>query len=244
MACTISNSRRLREALRPSRVSRSMRTTCCLWATMRVLTLVARAASLSNPRQPMWYSLRRSLSCAGRRVAAHGPEQFRRHLQGRQVARHVGRAAGHEALAFEIQHRHRRFRRNARHAAPDEMVEHRVADHQDAGAAAPRPGSGGRVAAESLVWFMLLPATDKHRPNADKKRNPAPECQTKIDGRSGRTWEGMLCKQVGGWGAVSPPRRERPKASEICGSWRWTTARGTPYLSEMRTIRATRSPTA
>ena len=90
-------------------------------------------AALSNPRQPMCVFAQQALELAGGQVAAHGAEQFRRHPQGGQVARHVGRAAGHEALVLEIQHRHGRFRRNARHAAPDEMVEHGVADHQDAG---------------------------------------------------------------------------------------------------------------
>ena len=49
-----------------------------------------------------------------------------------EIARDVGRAAGHETFALKIHHRHRRFRRNPRHAAPDEMVEHHVADHQHA----------------------------------------------------------------------------------------------------------------
>ena len=66
-------------------------------------------------------------------VLADGPEQFRRGFQRHEVAGHVGRAAGHETFAGEIHHRHRRFRRDARDAAPDELVEHHVADDEHAG---------------------------------------------------------------------------------------------------------------
>ena len=66
-------------------------------------------------------------------VMANRAENFRRHVQRGQIARDVGRAAGHEAFALEIHDRHRRFRRNARDAAPDELVEHHVADDEHAG---------------------------------------------------------------------------------------------------------------
>ena len=55
--------------------------------------------------------------------------------QGGEIARDVGGAAGHEALALEIHDRHRRFRRNAGHRAPDELVEHDVAQHDEPGLA-------------------------------------------------------------------------------------------------------------
>ena len=66
-------------------------------------------------------------------IMANRAEKFRGHVERGQIARDVGRAAGHEAFALEIHDRHRRFRRNARHAAPDEMVKHHVADDQHAG---------------------------------------------------------------------------------------------------------------
>ena len=48
------------------------------------------------------------------------------------VARHVGRAAGIIRFARDVHHRHRRFGRNARDLPPDELIQHEVADHQDA----------------------------------------------------------------------------------------------------------------
>ena len=66
-------------------------------------------------------------------VIANRAEKFRGHIKRSQIARDIGRAAGHEALALEIHDRHRRFRRNARHAAPDELVQHHVADDEHAG---------------------------------------------------------------------------------------------------------------
>ena len=120
-------------ASRPSRVSRSMRTTCCWCATMRVLTLVWRAEFVTRPLQPMFCSAKKFLQLPAGIVVANRAEQFRRTFERDQVARDIGRAAGHEAFALKIHHRHRRFRRNARHAAPDELVEHHVADDEDAG---------------------------------------------------------------------------------------------------------------
>ena len=120
-------------ASRPSRVSRSMRTTCCLCATMRVLTLVCRAEFVTRPPQPMFCPARSFCRLPAGVVMANGAEKFRRHVERGQVARDVGRAAGHEAFALEIHDRHRRFRRNARDAAPDELVQHHVAEDEHAG---------------------------------------------------------------------------------------------------------------
>ena len=108
---------------------------------------VPRGDSPPGRAQPMFCSPR---SFSSRRAASSWPigaEKFRRHVQRGEVAGHVGRAAGHEAFALEIHDRHRRFRRNARHAAPDELVEHHVADDQHAGFGRgsqdlPRAGSG------------------------------------------------------------------------------------------------------
>jgi hypothetical protein len=45
---------------------------------------------------------------------------------------HVGGAAQPAALRGHLHHRHRRFRRDALDRAPDEVVEHEIAGHQDA----------------------------------------------------------------------------------------------------------------
>ena len=48
------------------------------------------------------------------------------------IARHVGRAARIVGFAGHFHHRDGRLRRNARYPAPDELVEHEIADHQNA----------------------------------------------------------------------------------------------------------------
>ena len=53
MLSTAPARRRAKLLSSPSRVSRSMRTTCCVWATMRVLTVVFRLVLATNPRHPM-----------------------------------------------------------------------------------------------------------------------------------------------------------------------------------------------
>ena len=82
------------------------------------------------------------LELLGREVLADDAEQFRGHIESRQVAGHVGRAAGHKTFAPEIHHRHGGFGRDARHTAPNKVIEHDVADNQHAGAA-----GGGKYAA-------------------------------------------------------------------------------------------------
>ena len=47
----------------PLRVSRSMRTICCLCATTRVLTLVCRDEFATNPVQPIFCSINNLCSC-------------------------------------------------------------------------------------------------------------------------------------------------------------------------------------
>ena len=69
------------------------------------------------------------------RIPADCAEQFRGHLEGGEIAGDIGRAAGHKALTLEINDRYRRLGRNARHAAPDKVVQHRVPHHQDPGPA-------------------------------------------------------------------------------------------------------------
>src|SRR5439155_1411467 len=72
------------------------------------------------------------LICGG--IATDRAKNLRRNLERGKIARHVRGAARHETLSREVHHRYRRFWRNAGHAAPDEMVQHQVADHQHADA--------------------------------------------------------------------------------------------------------------
>ena len=48
-----------------------------------------------------------------------------------QITRHIGGAAGVIRFARYVDDGNRRFRRNARHIAPDEFIQHEVADHQN-----------------------------------------------------------------------------------------------------------------
>ena len=62
IASTPQRTRRRIPASRPSRDSRSMRTTCCMCATIRVLTIVGRVLLLTRPRHPMRCSVSKRLS--------------------------------------------------------------------------------------------------------------------------------------------------------------------------------------
>jgi len=55
----------------------------------------------------------------------------------RDVAHHVPRAARPRVLIGDLDDGHRRFRRDAPHGAPDELVEHQVADDERADASEP-----------------------------------------------------------------------------------------------------------
>ena len=64
---------------------------------------------------------------AGLVVADHADENTAR-AEPDQIARHVAGAADHHLGALDRDHRRRRFRRNARHLAVDEFVQHQIAD--------------------------------------------------------------------------------------------------------------------
>src|SRR5205807_439580 len=51
--------------------------------------------------------------------------------QRQQVCEHIRRAAQMRGLSLNIDHRYRRLRRNARHIAPNELVQHYIAEHND-----------------------------------------------------------------------------------------------------------------
>ena len=63
-------------------------------------------------------------------IVAGDAEQRGLRAQAAQIARDIRRAARVEGLAGHVDDRHGRFRRDPRHAAPDEFVQHEVADDQ------------------------------------------------------------------------------------------------------------------
>ncbi len=64
---------------------------------------------------------------AGIVVADHADENAAR-AERDQIARHIAGAADHHLGALDRDDRRRRFRRNARHLAIDELVQHQIAD--------------------------------------------------------------------------------------------------------------------
>jgi hypothetical protein len=67
-----------------------------------------------------------------RAVAPHDPDDKSPRAERVQIGEHVGRAAEAHRLAPYVHDGHGRFRRDARHVAPDEFVEHYVAVDDDA----------------------------------------------------------------------------------------------------------------
>ena len=57
--------------------------------------------------------------------------------EGRDVAHHVAGAARSQVLVRHLDHWHRRLGRDAAHGAPDELVEHQVADDEGSNASEP-----------------------------------------------------------------------------------------------------------
>ena len=64
-------------------------------------------------------------------VADHAGDARGRAEAG-EIARHVGRAAGIGRAPLHVDHRHGRLGRDARDLAPEEFVQHQVADDEDA----------------------------------------------------------------------------------------------------------------
>ena len=64
---------------------------------------------------------------AGLVVADHADEDAAR-AERHQIARDVAGAADHQLAALDRDHRRRRLRRDARHLAVDELVQHQIAD--------------------------------------------------------------------------------------------------------------------
>src|SRR5688500_18265904 len=72
------------------------------------------------------------LQAAGGFIVPDNAKKFGGHPERGEIARDVRRAAGHEALALEFNDGHGRLGRDAAHRAPDKLVEHQIANHQDA----------------------------------------------------------------------------------------------------------------
>ena len=67
-------------------------------------------------------------------IASDDAEKLGCDMECGEISGHVGRAARHKILPLEVHHRHRGFGGNACHTSPNEMVEHDIADDQNAGA--------------------------------------------------------------------------------------------------------------
>ena len=65
-------------------------------------------------------------------IAAHQADQTHMTAQRRDIARHIARRPEHDQFTVPGQHRDRRLRRDPRHLAIDEAVDHQVADAGDA----------------------------------------------------------------------------------------------------------------
>ena len=63
-------------------------------------------------------------------VANHADHCCPRAERG-HVRQHIGRAAEPRGFALNVNHRHRRFRRNSGDVAPDKLVEHHIAYDYD-----------------------------------------------------------------------------------------------------------------
>ena len=67
-----------------------------------------------------------------RTIVSNHRDETRRKPQGLQVAQHIPGAAERARLAFDPEHRNRRLRRDPLHAAIDVMVQHDIADADQA----------------------------------------------------------------------------------------------------------------
>ena len=74
----------------------------------------------------------------GGHVPSHHADERHPGAKGGEIVGDIGGAAETHELRLKMHDRHRRFRRDARHVADDEAVEHDVADDQDVVAAQAR----------------------------------------------------------------------------------------------------------
>ncbi len=99
---------------------------------MRVLTIVGKAAVFDHGGSvdPVRFQELAQLLPAAIRPQQTDDRRSRDELA--EVARHVGRAAGVKTLARHFHHRHRRLGRNAADFSPDELVQHQIAEDENA----------------------------------------------------------------------------------------------------------------
>ena len=116
------------------RRSRSARTTNWLCAMMRVLSVVGRLTSVIRFSSRVVGARVAQLRAhaLARAVGADDADERGAHAERAQVREDVGRAAEAHRLAPYVHDGDGRLRRDARHVAPHELVEHHVAVDGDA----------------------------------------------------------------------------------------------------------------
>ena len=116
-----------------------MRATCWLRSvTMRTFSTVGRPASSTSPTVEMPAAASESAQPLRGRVDADHADERHAGAERREIVRDVRRAAEPDVFVLEPHHGHRRFRRDPRHLADDEPIEHDVADDEDAESRQPR----------------------------------------------------------------------------------------------------------
>ena len=80
------------------------------------------------------FGLEQTAQLLCRTVIAHAAHDEAVWSEGSEVARHIRRTAREQVLAHDFDHRHGCFWRNTPDIAPHEVVEHHVANDEDAGA--------------------------------------------------------------------------------------------------------------
>ena len=130
--------------------SRSARQTCWWCAMMRVFSVVGRPplASTSASSTPAARSSSRSRGPGG--IVAHDPGQDRGAVAASaRCAPRCRRRPTWKLSRCDLHHGHRRLGRDAPHASPQELVEHHVAEDQDA---LPRMA---RSSARARLWVSV-----------------------------------------------------------------------------------------
>ena len=122
----------MRDEMSP-RVSRSTLTTCCWWATTRILRLVWRFPSRVRPDESIPLLFEDGLQLGGGGVIAHDAQQFGPGTKLGDIPGDIPRAAGHETLATIVHHRDGCLGGDSGNITPKEVVEHDVSDDDHAG---------------------------------------------------------------------------------------------------------------
>ena len=118
---------------------------------MRTFVVVGRARGRRRTTGAMPASRHACASVAAASSCPVTADERRLAAERRDVVRDVGGAADAIRLVIEGDDRHRRFGRDARHAADDERVEHRVADDEDVRARSTRRSSRARAQARAAA---------------------------------------------------------------------------------------------